>query len=119
MQLSLRKQQKFETRNYFQLYPSDPIPPRLYGVLNYTMRAIVSKIGTPPDGISQYLAELTQPTLNKSKYKITNSLSFVNEAKDWLVKRDEVQVPYDILNLYPSVPIKKALDVLMDQLNKC
>ena len=81
------------------------------------MRAIVSTIGTPPYGISQYLVELIQPTLNKSKYKITNSSSFVNEAKDWLVKRDEVQVSYDIVNLYPSVPINKALDVLMDQLN--
>ena len=81
------------------------------------MRAIVSTIGTPPYGISQYLIELIQPTLNKSKYKIANSSSFVNEAKNWLVKRDEVQVSYDIVNLYPSVPINKALDILIDQLN--
>ena len=27
---TLCKQQKFETRTYFQLYPSNPIPPRLY-----------------------------------------------------------------------------------------
>ena len=121
---TLRKQQKFETRTYFQLYPSDPIPPRLSGVIKahkhekcYPMRAIVSTIGTPPYDISQYLVELIQPTLNKSKYKITNSSSFVNEAKGWLVKRDEVQVSYDIVNLYSSVPINKALDVLMDQLN--
>ena len=33
------------------------------------MRAIDSTIGTPPYGISQYLVELVQPTLNKSKYK--------------------------------------------------
>ena len=81
------------------------------------MRAIVSTIGTPPYGISQYLAELIQLTLNKSKYKITNSSSFVNEAKNWLAKRDEVQVSDDIVNLYPSVPINKALDALIDQLN--
>ena len=81
------------------------------------MRAIVSTISSPPYGISQYLVELIEHSLNKSKYKITNSLSFVNEAKDWLVKRDEVQVSYDIVNLYPSIPINKALDVLMDQLN--
>ena len=66
------------------------------------MRAIASTIGTPSYGISQYLVELTQPTLNKSKYKITNSSSFVNEAKNWLVKRDEVQVSYHIVNLHPS-----------------
>ena len=61
--------------------------------------------------ISKFLVELIQPTLNKSKYKITNSSSFVNEAKNWLVKRDQVHVSYDI-NLYPSVAIDKALDVL-------
>ena len=70
-----------------------------------------------PYGISQYLVELIQPTLNKSKYKIANSLSFVNEVKSWLVKRDEVQVSYDIVNLYPPIPINKALNVLIDQLN--
>ena len=93
---TLRKQQKFETRTYFQLYPSDPIPPRLYGAIKahkpekcYPMQAIVSAIGTPPYGISQHLVELIQPTLNKSKYKITNSSSFVNEAKDWLVMKSK------------------------------
>ena len=81
------------------------------------MRAIVSTIGTPPYGISQYLIKLIQPTLNKSKYKIANSSSFLNEAKNWLVKRDELQVSYDIVNLYSSVPINKVLDVLIDRLN--
>ena len=64
------KKQKFRTRTYFQLYPSDPIPPRLYGVIKahkpekcYLMAAIVLTIGTPPYGISQYLVDLTQPTL--------------------------------------------------------
>ena len=81
------------------------------------MRAIVSTISFPPYDISQYLVELIEPMLNKCKYKITNSLLFVNEAKIWLVKRNEVQVSYDIINLYPSVPINKALGILVDQLN--
>ena len=70
-----------------------------------------------PYGISRYLVESVQRTLNNSKYKITNSPLFVNEAKHWLVKRDEIQVSYDIANLYPSVPFNEALDVLIDQLN--
>ena len=102
------------------------MPPRLFGVIKahkpekcYPMRAIVSTIGTPPYGISQYLVELIQPTLNKSNYKIPNSSPFVKEVKIWLVKRNEVQVSYDIINLYPSVPINKALlvDILVDQPN--
>ena len=60
---------------------------------------------------------MIQPTVNKSKYKITNSSSFVNKVKNCLIKRDEIQVSYDIINLYPSVPVNKSLNVLIDQLN--
>ena len=48
------------------------------------MRAIVSAIGNPPYGISQY--QSIQPTLYKGKYKIKNLSSFVNKAKSWLTK---------------------------------
>ena len=78
---------------------------------------MVSIIGTLPFDISHYLEELIQPTLNKRKCKIKNSLSFLNEAKNCLVQGNEVQVFCDIINLYSSVPINKALDVLIDQLN--
>ena len=112
----LRLQQKFETRTVFQIYPSDPIPPRLYGVTKghkpkkcYSMPATILTIGTPPYSVSQYLVELIQPTLNKSKYEIKNSTLFVNKAK-----RNKVQSYYDIVNLYSSVPINKALDILAD-----
>ena len=44
----------------------------------YLMQVIVSAIGTLPYHISQDLIEQIQPTLNKSKYKTTNSSSFVN-----------------------------------------
>ena len=78
------------------------------------MRAIVSAIGTPLYDISQYLVEFIQPTLNRSRYKITNSSSFVKEAKKWLVKRDEFQKSLDIANLYSSQIVNKVLDVLID-----
>ena len=47
-----------------------------------------------------------------------NSRSFVEEAKNWNIATDEVQVSYDVVNLYPSVPVKEATEVLVDQLNK-
>ena len=39
------------------------------------------------------------------------------KQKSWFVKRDEIQVSHDIINLYPSLLINKAFDVLIDQLN--
>ena len=38
------------------------------------------------------------------------------KQKNWLVKRDEVQVSYDIVNFCPSLSINGALDVLIDRL---
>ena len=120
----LRKDNKFDNKTYFKLYPSDAIPPQLYGVIkahksekNYPMRTIVSNIGTAPYGTSKYLVDIMQPTLNKNKHRVINSSSFVNEAATWETTQEEIQVSYDVINLYPSIPIDKAITVLIDTLN--
>ena len=48
-------------QDYFELYPSDPITPRLYDTIkahklekNFPMRVIVSTVGTLPYRISKY-----------------------------------------------------------------
>ena len=117
----LRKEKKFADREYFQVYLSDPIPPRLYGIIkahksekNYPMRNIVSTIGTTAYGISKYLVEIIQPTLNKNNNKIQNSTSFVYEAKDWKIEPTEIQVSYDVVNLYPSVPPDRSIQVIVE-----
>ena len=83
----------------------------------YPMRVVVSTIGTPPYGISSYLVKFIQHTLNKNKTRLKNSVSFVKEAKDWNITSDEIQVSYDVVNLYPSVPLKEATIVVLDLLN--
>ena len=100
MQITKTKQ-KLDNKTHFQLYPSDCIPPHLYGVIkvhkpekNYPMRPVVSTIGTPPYGSSEYLVKIIQPTLNKNKTKLLNSSSFVNEAKSWQIDPSII----DILN---------------------
>ena len=81
------------------------------------MTTIVSTIGTVSYGTSKYLVEIIQPTLNKSIHRVINSYTFVQEAKTWEIYQDEVQVNYDVVNLYPSVPVDKAINVLRDTLN--
>ena len=84
---------------------------------NYLMRTIVSTIGTVPCDTSKYLVEIIQPTLNKNINHVINSYTFVKEAKTWEIHQDEVQVSYDVVNLHPSVPVDRAINVLMDNLN--
>ena len=81
------------------------------------MRKIVSTIGTAPYGTSKYLIDIIQSILNKNKHHVINSTSFVNEAATWETTLEEIQVSCDVINLYPSTPIDKAISVLINTLN--
>ena len=108
---------------YYKLYPSDAIVPRAYGqckahkpTKNYPFRILVSTIGTAPYKVSKYLVKIIQPTLSKSQTVVKNSKEFVEEAKTWTISPDEIQVSYDVVALYPSVPVERAISNLMDML---
>lgn len=81
---------------------------------NYPMRIVVSTIGSPPYETSKYLVDIIQPTLNKNEIRVMNSKSFVEEARQWEPDENEVQVSFDAVNLYPSIPIKKATNTIID-----
>lgn len=84
---------------------------------NYPMRIVVSTIGTPSYKSSEYLVKIIQPTLNKNKTRLKNSQTFVKNSETWLIEEDEVQVSYDVVNLYPSVPVKEATDIIIQILS--
>ena len=69
---------------------------------------------TPAYEISKYLVEIIQPTLNKNNNKIQNSTSFVHKAKDWKIKPTEIQVSYDVVNLYPLVLLDASIQVIVE-----
>ena len=121
----LNRKGPFTKNEYEATYPSNAIPPRMYGVVkahkpekNYPMRLVVSTVGSPPYGLSSYLVGVIQPTLNKNPTRLKNSAAFINEAKTWSISPTEIQVSYDVVNLYPSVPLKKATEAVLDLLRK-
>ena len=75
------------------------------------MRPVVSTVGTAFYGSSKFLVDLLQPTLNKNLARVKNSSNFAEEAQDWNISANEVQVSYDVVNLYPSVPISRSIYV--------
>ena len=81
------------------------------------MRIVVSTIGTPSYRTSEYLVKIIQPTLNKNKTRLKNSYTFVETSKTWSIENEEVQVSYDVVNLYPSVPVKEATDIIIEILS--
>jgi len=117
----LRKQGKFTNKQYFQVYPSDATPPRIYGMVkahkpqkNYPMRMVCSTLGSVSHGLAEHLVQIIQPTLDKNETRLKNSTTFANEAASWTIEKGEIQVSYDVVALYPSIPIKKATDAITD-----
>ena len=75
----------------------------------------LSTLATPLYGISKYLVDIIQPTLNENQHKVKN---FVSQAQTWKIEPNEIQVSFDVTNLYPSIPIDKAIDVILQQLSE-
>ena len=110
---------KITKQEYRDIYPSDPIAPRMYGAIkahkpekNFPMRMIVSTIGTANYGLSRFLVKLIQPTLNENDSRLLNSKTFVEKARTWEIDPGETQVSYDVVNLYPSIPIQASISVI-------
>ena len=77
------------------------------------MRVIGSTIGTSPHEISKYLVDIVQPTLNKNQLKVKTQRSFVSQAQSWKIEPDEMQVSYNATSPYPSIPIDKVINVIL------
>ena len=75
-------------------------------------------LGFEYSGISPFESRFTgipcKITFNKNQTRLKNSETFVNKARNWTIEADEVQVSYDVVNLYPSVLVKEATDVIIE-----
>ncbi|XP_065639682.1 uncharacterized protein LOC136072401 [Hydra vulgaris] len=120
----LNKRNCLSKKEYEKIYPSDPIPPCMYDVIKahkpekfYPMRIIICTIGTANYGTSEFLVKIIQPVLNENMTRLKNSFDFIKKAESWKIDNDELQVSFDVVNLYPSVPLKEATLVLIEKLN--
>ncbi|XP_065674147.1 uncharacterized protein LOC136091090 [Hydra vulgaris] len=120
----LNKKQRFSKEEYEKIYPSDPIPPRMYGVIkahkpekSYPMRIIIFTIGIPNHGISEFLVKIIQPVLNENPTRLKNSFDLIKKAEYWNVANNDIQVSCDVVNLYPSIALREATVILLEQLS--
>ena len=97
----------------------------MYGVIKahkpnkqYPMQSIVSTVCTAFHGTSKHLVKLIHPILAQNEHSLKNSTSFVSKASTWNLSPDEIQVSYDVVALYPSVPTSKAINVMIDMHNR-
>ena len=76
------------------------------------MRGVVSTVGSPFEKISRKLIPILRTIQGRSKLFVKNSTELKENIKDWRIERNEILVSYDVKNLYPSIPVKNALELI-------
>ena len=99
------------------LRPKDCHAPRLTGYpkihkVDIPLRGVVSFVCSPYDKVSKHLVPILKTLQGRSGLYIKNSRDLKEIVKHWRIERNETLVSYDVKNLYPSVPIKEALDLV-------
>ena len=116
----LSEEQKISKSQFYNLRCSEIRAPRIYGLvklhkINHPLRPIVSMCGTPTYNLSKYLSRNIISKLIKYDYILRNSYDFVNSLKNLTIDKDEIQVSFDVISLFTSIPKELAKNVVLDK----
>ena len=79
------------------------------------LRPIVSFVNSPTYNLSKFLSRVLSSLL-KNDYSVRNSREFVECIKNYSVEENECLVSLDVVSLFTSVPVDKALALVLELL---
>ena len=99
------------------LKSSDGVSPELYGLVKihktpWKLRPIVSFIDSPTYSLSQWLSRILGPLFLRSVRDVKNSYDFIEEIRHLKLHDNHRLISLDVQNLFPSIPIPLAMDIL-------
>ena len=100
-----------------KIKPKDCRAPRLSGYPkihkdDVPLRGVVSFIQSPFEKVSKLLVPVLKTLQGRSGLFVKNSRELKEKVKEWRLERDEILVSFDVKNLYPSIPINEALELV-------
>lgn len=92
-------------------------PPRIYGLPKVhkegtSLRSICSSIGFPSYALCKYIVSILKTLTTESKYNIKNAIEFKDKINDEDINDDEILVSFDVISLFPSIPLDLALTTI-------
>ena len=117
----LKQLNQIDLCTYMTLKPTRAAIPRLFGQPKihkdgYPLREILNSNGGVTKETDKYISKIIKTYVGDSPYYVKNSAHFVESIKDLKVEEDEILVSFDVTALYPSIPQKKAIELVKDLL---
>ena len=81
---------------------------------NFPGRAVVSQIDDPTYKICKILTDILNPLAINGQSFVENSYDLKKTLAMIQVDKDDIQASFDVIALYPSIPIDKALDCIRE-----
>ena len=112
---------EFKDRRHFLV--TAPVLANMYLLIkvhkkNFPGRAVVSQIDDPTYNICKELTKILQPISSAGKSYIKNTYALKAMLSDINLDEDCLMASLDIVGLYPSVPVKKALEIVRKKLEE-
>ena len=79
------------------------------------LRPIVSFINSPTYNLSKFLSRILSSLL-VNRYSVRNSKEFVDYVQNFTISESEILVSFDVVSLFTSVPMDKALNLVLELL---
>ena len=116
-----RLKEKITQAQYYDLYPTSDITPRLYGSPQIykegtPLRPIVDCTGSMAYNLSRSLADLLKPLVGKTEYVVKNTASFSKDITEIKIEQGEIMNSHNVVSLFTNVPIREALIVIRKKL---
>ena len=117
---NLFKNKKISKAEYHFLHCSKGVTPRFYGLpkiykASVPLRPIVSFINSPTYNLSKFLSRILSNLL-VNRYSVRNSKEFVDYVQNFTISESEILVSFDVVSLFTSVPMDKALNLVLELL---
>ena len=119
----LKDKGAIDSKIYWKIYPTVADVPKFYGLIKihkagYPLRPIVSSIGAVTYELARFVAGIISPLVGQMEHHITNTQVFVEKIHDLKLDPDESIVSFDVSALFMSIPVKEALEVVKELLER-
>ncbi|XP_073835821.1 uncharacterized protein [Musca autumnalis] len=94
--------------------------PRLYGLPKIhkdgnPLRPICSTINSPANGLCKYVVDILKNLTVDSIYNVKDAKDFKTKIENIKINPDEVLISFDVVSLFPSIPVNLALNTIEDK----